>query len=77
MVSSATPTLMSSVVPANGMVVMFQTDSRIEGVSATAARNKLPERDPVQDPRQVVLGRGPGPEAGDVTALLSDGVACW
>jgi len=42
MVSSATPTLMSSVVPANGMVVMFQTDSRIEGVSATAARNKLP-----------------------------------
>ena len=74
-VSSATPTVMSSAVPPNGNwldVPEREHEQRRERDHREEQR--AGQRDAVQHLGEVALGRRPGPDAGDEAALLADDV---
>ena len=54
---------------------MFQKARKIDGRRAISGQPQgAGQGDPVEDVLQVALGRWPGPDAGDVAALLADDV---
>ena len=73
MSSSATPTAMSTVVPANGKLCTSTTHSKqVRQDGDDRDEQRAGQGDPVDDLGQVALGLRTGTDAGDEAALATD-----